>query len=259
MGKFDGILITTDWDGTLFFNGDISKENIDAINYFMANGGKFTVCSGRYYKFLEQYRNKINPNTYFLCYNGALIINPDTKEVLHEGFCDDYIFKIVDKLLCSELDFLNVNFYDDKNPEPIQLTIEEFKKTRESYEKRNLYKILFRFPSVDMALKAKKILSEFDMRGYIAVRSWEISLEILKEENAKGYAIRRLKKALGAKTVVAVGDFENDIEMLKAADIGYAVENATDDLKAVADRLTVHAKDSALAEIISELEAEMQG
>ena len=31
MGKFDGILICSDWDGTLFYNGGISEENIKAI------------------------------------------------------------------------------------------------------------------------------------------------------------------------------------------------------------------------------------
>jgi hydroxymethylpyrimidine pyrophosphatase-like HAD family hydrolase len=137
------------------------------------------------------------------------------------------------------------------------MTIEEFIKDRENYESRNLYKIFFHFTSADMALKAKKILSEFDMRDYIAVRSWDISLEIIKKENAKGCAIKRLKEALGVKTVIAAGDYENDIEMLKAADIGYAVENATEDLKAVADRITVHAKDSALAKIISDIELEL--
>ncbi len=40
MGKFDGILICTDLDGTLMNSKkEISKENLDAIEYFKANGG----------------------------------------------------------------------------------------------------------------------------------------------------------------------------------------------------------------------------
>ena len=48
MKKFDGILICTDLDGTLL-NGDsaVSKENLDAIEYFKAEGGIFTFITGR--------------------------------------------------------------------------------------------------------------------------------------------------------------------------------------------------------------------
>jgi hydroxymethylpyrimidine pyrophosphatase-like HAD family hydrolase len=42
--------------------------------------------------------------------------------------------------------------------------------------------------------------------------------------------------------------------MLLAADIGYAVENASDEVKAAADRITVHAKDAALARIIEDID-----
>ena len=52
---------------------------------------------------------------------------------------------------------------------------------------------------------------------------------------------------------MCVGDFENDISMIKEADIGYAVGNAADELKAVADRITVNAADGAIAKIIYEI------
>ena len=57
-------------------------------------------------------------------------------------------------------------------------------------------------------------------------------------------------------TTVCVGDYENDISMLRHADIAYAVENAIDEVKAVADRITVHHNEDALAHIIADLEKE---
>ena len=101
MGKFDGILICTDWDGTLFYNDGISTENINAINYFKENGGAFTICSGRYYDFLKQYEHLVRPNTYIACYNGALIVDPENITKLYESFCDDYLFDI----------FCSVNYF----------------------------------------------------------------------------------------------------------------------------------------------------
>ena len=53
--------------------------------------------------------------------------------------------------------------------------------------------------------------------------------------------------------LVCVGDFENDFDMVRDADIGYAVANAADSLKGVADRITVSARDGAIARIIEEL------
>ena len=62
-----------------------------------------------------------------------------------------------------------------------------------------------------------------------------------------------MKKRLGARLTVAAGDYENDTEMLIAADIGYAVANAVPSVKAAADRITVSASESAIARIIDEL------
>ena len=46
--KFEGILITTDLDGTLLNDEHIiPKENLDAIEYFKENGGYFTFITGR--------------------------------------------------------------------------------------------------------------------------------------------------------------------------------------------------------------------
>ena len=43
--------------------------------------------------------------------------------------------------------------------------------------------------------------------------------------------------------------------MLRTADIGYAVANASERVKAVADRITVSCEEGAIARIIAELDA----
>ncbi|MBQ3226919.1 MAG: HAD hydrolase family protein, partial [Clostridia bacterium] len=48
MGKFDGVLICTDLDGTLLKKDKtISEENLKAIEYFKREGGFFTIVTGR--------------------------------------------------------------------------------------------------------------------------------------------------------------------------------------------------------------------
>jgi hydroxymethylpyrimidine pyrophosphatase-like HAD family hydrolase len=86
------------------------------------------------------------------------------------------------------------------------------------------------------------------------VRSYRSCIELISEFGSKRTASHKLKEALGAHTLICVGDFENDISMIEGADIGYAVDNACEALKAVADRITVHAQDGAIRAIVEAIE-----
>ena len=74
MGKFDGILLCTDFDGTLAIKEQVSQENCDAIRYFQENGGKFTILSGRHPFFLKEHLEGFTVNAPLVGYNGAYII-----------------------------------------------------------------------------------------------------------------------------------------------------------------------------------------
>ena len=57
MGKFDGVLLLSDFDNTLVYTEDallsggklppLNSANRKAIHYFMAEGGIFSVATGR--------------------------------------------------------------------------------------------------------------------------------------------------------------------------------------------------------------------
>ena len=48
MGKFDGVLLVSDYDDTLYNHKlEVSEENRAAIESFIAQGGTFTVATGR--------------------------------------------------------------------------------------------------------------------------------------------------------------------------------------------------------------------
>lgn len=58
LGKFDGILICSDIDGTILENstfGSIFEKNAEAVKHFTDNGGRFTFITGRYKFFSEGY------------------------------------------------------------------------------------------------------------------------------------------------------------------------------------------------------------
>jgi len=257
MGIFDGVLLCSDWDGTLFWNGDVNERNISAIRHFTEEGGKFAITSGRAYPFLENYSTLVKSNTYSITLNGAWIIDIDNKETLYAGFLDSYVTDIIDKITEFTDDFESITIYYKDEADKVTIDFKDYEKERERIKSNLIYKILLVSKNESTVLKTKNMLQSFDTKDYVIARSWAFSLEILKEENAKGAAVRRLKEALGSKLLVCVGDFENDILMLQAADISYATENGIDEVKRVASRTTVHARDGAIAKIIEDLEQEL--
>lgn len=56
MGKFEKVLIASDFDGTLKNDdGIITADVRSAIAYFISEGGYFTVCTGRTYQGFHLY------------------------------------------------------------------------------------------------------------------------------------------------------------------------------------------------------------
>ena len=46
MGIFSGCLLACDIDGTLMVNGEINPRNIEKIDFFMNEGGYFSLSTG---------------------------------------------------------------------------------------------------------------------------------------------------------------------------------------------------------------------
>jgi hypothetical protein len=80
-------------------------------------------------------------------------------------------------------------------------------------------------------------------------------LEILPQGATKGNALAALLDILNIDGLhtVAVGDNLNDLSMVRKADCGYAVANAHPGLRDIADAVTVHHEQHAIAAIVQEL------
>lgn len=77
-------------------------------------------------------------------------------------------------------------------------------------------------------------------------------LEILPQNVSKANAIQQLKKYLNCNQVIAFGDGKNDISMFEMADQCYAVDNACDELKAIATDVIGHHDEDAVAKWLEE-------
>jgi hydroxymethylpyrimidine pyrophosphatase-like HAD family hydrolase len=102
-----------------------------------------------------------------------------------------------------------------------------------------------------------KAFYEHPLAGAFQFVSSEQTLcEILPLGMHKGVALQKLVEYLGAdlKKTVAVGDYDNDVGMLRAAGLGIAVANSSPAALAAADTVTVSNEEHAIARVITDLE-----
>ncbi|MCI8955375.1 MAG: HAD-IIB family hydrolase [Eubacterium sp.] len=266
MGKFTGYLICTDCDGTLTYEpGKVSDENAKAIKYFQEEGGLFTLATGRFPDHIDLFKDKIQINAPMVSLNGTLLYDVDNggminKWVLPTEQCYEllsYVKKSYDKLQ----DFWINGVLSDGTFGSISYNLFEH-----SSEDNSLKKALEKFPcemlKMVIAGNAEVIIKlQADLKKKFGQRfrfdtSWPEGLEIQAIDSGKGVAVEFMKSHLGTEihTTIGVGDYENDITLLECADIGYAVDNAIDSVKKIADRITVSNREHALAAIINDLE-----
>ena len=72
MGKFDGVMIVSDFDDTFFPESHVLPEaNRQAVAYFQSEGGIFTIATGRARTTFRRYVALANPNAPVILANGA--------------------------------------------------------------------------------------------------------------------------------------------------------------------------------------------
>lgn len=269
MGKFEGILFCTDLDGTLLNSrGTVSKENREAIEYFKREGGSFTIITGRPPAIAGDIYEMSGANIPYGCINGSAIYDPAKGEYLwmdtmpHEGFLiTDYVYKNMPDIGIQVNTADKIYFCRD-NPAMVHFReITGYPKLEKSYtelEAEPWIKVVF---STHIPERLAEIRAEIDALPWADcvefVSGADDFCEILPKGNTKGTVLQKMAELLGIdmKKTVAVGDYENDVDMLRRAGVGYAMGNACPEAKAVADRITVNCDEHAIAAIVAELDS----
>lgn len=105
--------------------------------------------------------------------------------------------------------------------------------------------------------KLKQVIKNIPAaKNFDFVRSEKFLYDILQKGIDKGSALLKIAEILGIQKerTIAIGDFNNDIGMIKTAGVGIAVSNASDDAKKAADIVTVSNDENAVAKVISDID-----
>lgn len=213
----------------------------------------FTVSTGRLPDYVRKFA--FQPNAPVIAVNGTLIADPVTGRRLREfplagGYGDvlAYIDSHYGGSLVNAESFLAGDTVVCEETTATQMN--------DTLSALPAYKILFRINSADTAAAMAADLNRRFAGRYVFDRSWPFGVEMHNEGSGKGACALLLKDEFcpGVRTLIAIGDYENDISMLKAADIGYATGNAPDHVKRAADALAPTNNEDAISFIIEQIE-----
>lgn len=249
MSKFNGLLLVSDFDNTLVYTEEalqkcvdmppVSDENRAAIEYFMANGGTFSVATGRAKPAFETVVDGIPMNGPTVLFNGAAIYDFSRREYLVTAFLPDDVRPRIEEVV-TDLPQVAVELYHDDN------TIHAL--NANDVTRRHMH--ITHAPTIEVgsmdqvpapiskALFSTEEVHLPELLAYLKAQPWYNDYELvpsavtLVELTAKGAnkggMVSRLAQLLGVRreNVLCVGDHANDVSMLTWAGEGYAPANA---------------------------------
>lgn len=267
MKKFEGILFCTDLDGTLYTTDKkVSEQNASAIEYFKSEGGVFTFITGRAASTSEEIYRTIKPNAPFGCFNGGGIYDRQKRQLVWSVPLDESVLELVDYVykgmpdVSIEFNTEDIAYQVNMNKAmDYRLKILGLEENHRDYNGFNekIYKVVFAHHDKARLLELADFLKKHPKSDkFDFINSASILCEIMPKGVGKGTALYQMAEILGIdkNRTIAVGDYNNDISMVECAKAGFAVANAVEELKVVADYITVCNDDHAIATIIDGLD-----
>ena len=277
MGKFTGVLLASDFDNTLVYTEEalrrgagvpeLSDENRAALEYFMAQGGRFTVATGRALAAFINHAKHIPMNAPGIVCNGAALYDYDAEEYLETTMLDAAARERGQQVLDAFPAVAAEAYYIDNiiyGVNPNQFTRNHERLTRVTVTEAPsllevplpLGKILFEGEHEDL-LQVQAFFREHGWgRDYELIFSGRTLFEMTVKGATKGDMVCRLAKRLGISMdhVYCAGDEANDISMLTVAARGFAPANCVEAVRNCGATIVSHARDHAIAEVIGILD-----
>ncbi len=278
MADLSNILIVTDLDGTFFGkHGAPIERNLEAVERLKAQGGHFTIATGR-----------TNLNLKHKWSDAADLVNAPVVGCNGAMLCDLRTDKMIDGRLMNRehvvelIDFM-VRDYPDLGA---RVSVEEgFLSSPGQRERcpevdRDLTRVapakVFTLPEEEWTSIADwykvvvrgaiertdefRAAAEAKWPGrFVTSKSGAAYLEFQAPDTTKATMLPALREYVEKKVgkpvkLYACGDYENDLTMLKAADVAVCPSNALDCVKAVSDLCLCHHTEGLTASLIELIE-----
>lgn len=276
MQDYSSYLIITDLDGTFFGKGSrLVERNLAAMEYFKAGGGHITAGTGRIPTNIRKGIPACGElfNAPAVTANGAFIYDLATDTLLHSTPMDPEATLAAARLVESlnprvgmrvstgteflvNRDRINDAILRDIG-DPALYAGDVLPLTEWRTEGAKWYKMVFRGEYEDLQRVRPAVEAAFGDAFEYSVSSprfFELQQKGCTKATGLRFVAELLEQQCGHPIVtVAVGDQENDLPMLMAADIAACPANAVDAVKAVCRFHLCHHDEGCIADLIQHL------
>ena len=251
MGIYSDVLLTVDYDRTLTApDSTIPARNLEAIRYFMDNGGIFTVNTGRSVPMSKSMWDKVPVNAPLLLYNGSAAFDPATGELSAVVPIEMDMWQTVKELL-EMFPHLTVEIQSPKAhynfiPNPkwdsfnaynhCPYATAEWGQDLGPFLKFTLYGEFHDDTVARLFEATPEELAEIDAAQEALIARYGDKIQVFRSAArlldvqaggvSKAKSARALQAKLGRKILVCVGDAHNDIPMLDGADYAFCPSDA---------------------------------
>jgi len=259
-----------DIDGTLLNkDGAISDEDRDALAKVCESGIKVALSTGRVVKACVGIMAQLSLGGYHIFFDGALVSNPETdeevyvrpisKELIRQAIEFSHLNKIPVDFYSATRYFVEREFWGSDIRRDFYKTPPTVADYSRVWQQERIIKATLTVRSPEEKAGASDFYQHFkDVLAF----SWTSTpaypevdfINVLAPDVSKGEALEALASYLGIPLpeVVAIGDGANDISLLSKAGLAIAMANASDELKAVADHVTLDVDHSGVAVAIKQ-------
>lgn len=253
-------LVAMDLDGTLLNDKkEITQENLKLINTLENKGYEVVIATGRRYWSAKDLTREIKSDITILANNGNVVRNSrDDKDIITKHL-DINSFRTIMKEGKKRNLYPIIHVDDFHGGIDIIIELDKDDKNYYDYMEKNK-----RFIQVDNYLDIqKKILAVVYVGDKATLNNFridilnkypnlcnahimenisiaEVLLEIMHPEGTKWLSLLEYasSKNIKAEEIIAIGDDNNDIEMLQNVGLGIAMKNATKGVLSVANHIT---------------------
>ena len=266
--KKDIRMVALDLDGTTFNSaGDISGENVRALEQAAAAGVRIVVSTGRSYASLPEHIKAVRGIEYAITSNGAHVNRMESGEQIYSDFLDPSAVEEVARL--KEVTGADIEVFIDGAAYVDDSYYEEVRQNGCAYRnaeyvlwsrrpvpdvtslmlghRDEIENVNFIFATLEMLEESKPLICA--MKKATITSSFPNNLEVGGPHTSKKTALTWLMNELGVQPdeLMCCGDAPNDIAMVEMAGIGVAVANAWGGLKDHADYITGTNDDDGVA------------
>lgn len=258
--KYNIKLVASDLDGTLLQNGaqKLNSSSIKLITELLNSDIHFVAASGRQYSNLRDLFKPIADRIDYICENGCLVFA--SGKLIHQETMDS---KLAHEVIDTMLDIPNVEIMvSGVNTSYLLSAHDEFiHHVRDVVG--NDVTIVDDLHSIDepyfkiSLFSGKQPISPAPLRAKLTSRCKVVTggnawIDVMPADVSKASAMQHLLefRHLTAENIVAFGDEENDIEMMKFVGLPVAMDNAIPRLKEIC-KTTTPSVDDAIKVILS--------